>query len=806
MKIGIVAPSSVPLERGGAERLWNGLARSLDDAGHLAEVFRLPVREHRLNDLLRGYLDMAALDLSHLDVVISGKYPAWAVDHPRHVVWMLHPLRGLYDTFPAEALARHTVAAAMTAAIEEIRGETEPILVVQRLLEACSGLDDDHLRIPSATARAAVRFLDGVCLHPRRIERHAAISHTVAARAGYFPAGVDVSVAYPAIEPPLPETDDSHGRADDGTASQTLICVGRLDSAKRVALVIEGYRQALDDGGLSELLIVGDGPDRARLARLASGTPSIRFTGRVSDRELDGLYRSARAAVFVPLDEDYGYVTAEALARGLPVVTASDSGGVTELVIDGQNGLVAEPTAAGLASALRRLDDATVAKLRAGARASQSVDDWARVHDTLLAGRPGADRSTRSSRRLVALSTYPVEGEASGGPERAAALLGEIAATGLDVTIISLDANSDRTIRRSLTHGVEEVTVPVSPRFVDAERQIRRAVGEVAITDVAAGLMWPAVPAFERELRDHLAQADAVLLVQPYLHPAVDCLAPHLPLIADEHNIEYELKSAMYPTTEAGRWLLDRVLEIERRAVTSADIVAATTADDVAALSSSPFRVPANRIIAVPNGVDPTGIEASDVSIGGLRDASSMAAARARVGLPLEGTVAVFVGSSHRPNIDAARRIVGAAKRHPHVTVALVGSHVDHIEGHLPPNVRRFGAVDDHQLNEVLATADVALNPMRDGGGSNLKLLRYFAAGVPVITSSVGARGVSSIEQLATVDDGDDPLARVDAARGAEGQAAALRARDWVVASASWSAIAQPFVERVITILDKAGR
>ena len=100
MRIAIVAPSPIPFVMGGAERLWLGLQHHLSAvAGHDCELIKVPIREGNLLELVRAYRSFAELDLSHYDRVISTKYPAWAVSHPRHSVYMQHKLRGLYDTY-----------------------------------------------------------------------------------------------------------------------------------------------------------------------------------------------------------------------------------------------------------------------------------------------------------------------------------------------------------------------------------------------------------------------------------------------------------------------------------------------------------------------------------------------------------------------------------------------------------------------------------------------------------------------------------------------------------------------------------
>ena len=60
----------------------------------------------------------------------------------------------------------------------------------------------------------------------------------------------------------------------------------------------------------------------------------------------------------------------------------------------------------------------------------------------------------------------------------------------------------------------------------------------------------------------------------------------------------------------------------------------------------------------------------------------------------------------------------------------------------LPANVVCLGRVSDEAKTLLLRAADVALNPMFSGSGTNLKMLEYLAAGVPVVTTPIGARGL----------------------------------------------------------------
>ena len=81
----------------------------------------------------------------------------------------------------------------------------------------------------------------------------------------------------------------------------------------------------------------------------------LEFLGTVDDDRLVELYAGALAAVYVPYDEDFGYVTLEAFLARKPVITAEDSGGTLEFVEDGVNGLVSPPDPDAIGAAINRL-------------------------------------------------------------------------------------------------------------------------------------------------------------------------------------------------------------------------------------------------------------------------------------------------------------------------------------------------------------------------------------------------------------------------------------------------------------------
>ena len=114
-----------------------------------------------------------------------------------------------------------------------------------------------------------------------------------------------------------------------------------LVAARLLAYRRRRPRGAGGDPARPRLVVVGEGPERARLESIAG--PSVRFLGHVDRPTLVDLFERCRAYL-VPGVEDFGIAPVEAMAAGRPVV-ALRAGGVRETVIDGVTGvLYDEPT------------------------------------------------------------------------------------------------------------------------------------------------------------------------------------------------------------------------------------------------------------------------------------------------------------------------------------------------------------------------------------------------------------------------------------------------------------------------------
>ncbi len=168
-----------------------------------------------------------------------------------------------------------------------------------------------------------------------RVSHFVAISETVRGRIARC-YGRDSRV----IQPPV---DADFYAPSPSPREDFSLCVSALVPYKKVDQAV-----AACTASGRPLVVIGEGPERARLERSAG--PTVRFLGWQPDEVIRDHYRRCRALLF-PGEEDFGIVPIEALACGAPVV-ALGLGGVAETVDDRVGRLYFDPTAEGLRAAI----------------------------------------------------------------------------------------------------------------------------------------------------------------------------------------------------------------------------------------------------------------------------------------------------------------------------------------------------------------------------------------------------------------------------------------------------------------------
>jgi len=152
--------------------------------------------------------------------------------------------------------------------------------------------------------------------------------------------GVDAKVLYPGVEERYFENIKGTKQGEKflnalkekyNLPEDFVLVVSRLYDYKRVDWAI---RACIESG--DNLVIVGEGPDRKYLKKIAKGCKNIQFLGFIKDKEVQALYSLAKVLLFCGI-EDFGLVPVEAMASGTPVF-AYGYGGVLETVKKGITG------------------------------------------------------------------------------------------------------------------------------------------------------------------------------------------------------------------------------------------------------------------------------------------------------------------------------------------------------------------------------------------------------------------------------------------------------------------------------------
>ncbi|MFN0181699.1 MAG: glycosyltransferase [Gemmatimonadales bacterium] len=120
-------------------------------------------------------------------------------------------------------------------------------------------------------------------------------------------------------------------------ARPVAVCVGQLVARKGISRLLEATATLATRGVAIDLLIAGDGPERARLEAQARalGVAGVSFLGRRTTDEVAELFRTADFLVFPTLEDVWGLVVNEALWSGLPVLASRYAGSAAELLPPG---------------------------------------------------------------------------------------------------------------------------------------------------------------------------------------------------------------------------------------------------------------------------------------------------------------------------------------------------------------------------------------------------------------------------------------------------------------------------------------
>ena len=317
----VVCEAHVPFVTGGAEAHVRQLVAALRARGYDAELVSVPFTWNPKEEILAHAAAWRLLNLNEsngrtIDRLIATKFPTYFARHANKVAWLIHQHRAAYE-----------LCGTIYSDFDHVESDV--------------GLRETLMRLDTEMLGECRRIFANARNTAARLSKY----NGLAAEALYHPPRLA-------------------GRLQAGVYGDYVVSVGRLETVKRVDLIV-GAMSTVPER--VRLMIAGDGTQRGNLERLCEQRGllhRVTFLGSVGDDALVDLYRDALAVIYPPFDEDFGYVTLEGFLARKPVITCGDSGGPTEFVIHGENGFVCEPSAEVIGAAITALDRD---RMRAGA-------------------------------------------------------------------------------------------------------------------------------------------------------------------------------------------------------------------------------------------------------------------------------------------------------------------------------------------------------------------------------------------------------------------------------------------------------
>ena len=255
---------------------------------------------------------------------------------------------------------------------------------------------------------------------------------------------------------------------------------------------------------------------------------------------------------------------------------------------------------------------------------------------------------------------------------------------------------------------------------------------------------WQKNPEYVNIVKKYLDNTDAIILEHPYFVNLVKSLDPKIPIIYHAHNVEFIQKESILNPE-----LLKNVKNGEQTACDLAEQIWVSSESEKKQFVKI-YGVAEDKIRLLPHGVD--------ISTTPFIERASHNKIKSKLKEISDKTTFVFTGSWHPPNLESVEFIISnLSPVNKDYHYFIVGSVTDyyvreHPKTKIPENVTMLGLVSDSEKIGIYKLSDYAINPMFSGAGTNIKMLEYMAAGLPIISTKFGARGLKFSKNMLVCD------------------------------------------------------
>ncbi len=702
MKIAVVTPKSCNGEKGGAENLYERLIRALIEFGHDATQVEVLIDESSFEGILEAYCRCFYLDLNDYDAVISTKAPTYMVKHPNHISYLLDTIRLFYDMSDREFKL------------------------------------NDKKRLKQ---RHLIHEFDKYGLSSDRIKRHFAIGTAVYERMRALDDYWN-QIEFEVIH--LPSKLEKFKVPSSG---DLIFLPGSLHRDNRPDLIIKAMKYVNHN---INLIISGHGEDETTYRQLSQGDNRIKFVGWIDDDEIIDYYSRSIVIPFVPINKDSGLIIVEAFKSKKPVITCSDSGVPFNFIKDGVNGFIVEPDPQEIAKKINYLIENPEESKQMGENGALEVQDvtWENAINKFLGAANPKENNYKNKevRKVLVTDIQILDPPIGGGRVRIYELYKNFDPLQFNIVYLgTFDWLGPSEREQYLAGHFQEILVPMTVPHIMLDKIYSKLCKDNTTLDVTAPKLMKYTPKYKRKLFKIIKDKDIVIVSHPWVYPYVKEAMKEMPikpiLIYDSQNFEYKIKREILKDTLIGIYLSKIVKDVERSLVNECNLIFSCSHEDSNNFIKN-YDINKDKILIIPNGAS-----IDDISFPTTIEKDLM---KRRFGFG-QKTIIIFLASGgYRPNDDAAEYICSIlAHQLPEVIFILVGGICDILSkrhnNEIPNNVILMGIVNDDDKKASLYSADIALNPVSMGSGTNIKLFDFLAAGLPIVSTPIGARGIDFV-------------------------------------------------------------
>ena len=331
-------------------------------------------------------------------------------------------------------------------------------------------------------------------------------------------------------------------------------------------------------------------------------------------------------------------------------------------------------------------------------------------------------------KRILVVNDFPVFPIVHGGKVRIFNIYQNLSSK-YQIHYVCLGDNAEIQ-NRPISENFHEVSVPKT-FFYKIITSVAGLFMRSSVDDFVALFFASSNATLKKVIQKELAESDIVIFCHPYMYPVVAPYIENQFIIYEALNVEYTLKKSILPDGVLKKVMLRRLKMTGQALFNQCNLCFAMSEDDKH-IFTQVYGADASKIKIAPNGVD---FEYYTEVY-----QNRMCKKEHIIPVPL----ILFMGSGHPPNVESAQQIIrNIAPRLPDAYFLIAGSVCWMVRNENPgKNVGLAYLITDEEKRELFSVTGVAINPMMSGSGTNLKMLDYMAAGLPVVSTEVGARGI----------------------------------------------------------------